>query len=155
MQPSPPPSAMDGLARLMFVDNPRDAPINITLPGVATSMGLFLFCVDLLMRGLLLVHGDRPDRERGAEPVAVHDLTDGDFSAVARKMACGGITVRRTTVAAPPGPSQVNMDELLAMPDHLQLPCYVLRVENRGLRHEISFAISHNVADLLPCYRHA
>lgn len=147
--------AIDGLARLMFTGNPCDAPIIITLPGVANSMGLFLFCVDLLMRGLLLVHAAQPPGQRGTTPVAVHDLTDSDFSAVAAKMACGGILVRKNTLPAPHEASNINSEELLAMPPQLPLPSYVLRVDNRGVRHEISFAISHVPSNGMPCFRQA
>jgi hypothetical protein len=77
----------------------------------------------------------------------VHLITDGQFAEVARKMACAGIRVTKATSSCPPEKSDVNLDHVMAQPADLDLSMYVLRVQNRGAAHDISFAIFHNTGD--------
>jgi hypothetical protein len=134
-------TSVDPVARMMFLGNPDDAAVTISMSSEQSALGLFLFCLDLMMRGLLLTC------RGGMHPVPVHDICEDQFALVARKMACAGIQVRKTTREIPMGASSVNLDEVMRMPPDLPLPSYLLWVANRGIMHGISFEIVRNMRD--------
>ena len=187
-------TSIDNLAHMLFVCNTQGNSVTLSAPCLSSPKALFLFCVDLLMRGLLLTYsgdglpalshsggpmpasgpGEAPSAPGEADPqsaarqsaaharadgrmqtpLPVHLITDGQFAEVARKMACAGIRVTRATSGCPFEKSEVNLDQVMAQPADLDLPMYVLRVQNRGAVHEISFAIFHNT-DGKACVRSA
>ena len=133
---------IDQLAQIMFLANPDNKRITLSMPSISCSQGLFLFCVDLLMRGLLLTY----DACGSPVPVPVHEVTGEQFDAVARKMLCAGIAMRKVSEdGLQTSRASVNLGDVMAQPRHLDLPEYKLVVENRGVRHSISFSIVRNV----------
>lgn len=140
----PSQTTIDDLARLLFLENDQLKPVTLSVPSIADSKGLFLFCVDLLKRGLLLSYtgSDGEPRLPGTTPLPVHDISHAMFSKVSRQMECAGIRVNKTSVPSPERESSSVVDgqlPVLAAGDDLK--DFVIRLDFRGIRHDISFAI--------------
>lgn len=132
------------LATILFLGNPDDRPVPFSIPDLAGPEGLFLFCVDLLMRGILLTYsapGDRGSRQPpGSVPVPLHEISDAHFRGVARKMEFAGIYVSKlTTPCGESEPPSVRLNLVGAAGDCLA--CYSLSVDCRGVRHDVTFRI--------------
>jgi hypothetical protein len=143
-------STVAALAEILFLGNPDRKPIPFTIPGISGPEALFLFCVDLLMRGILLTYvppGFYPEGRPvpGSLPVPLHEVTDAHFGAVASKLECAGIYLTRKTTRTedsatpsirfnrPAGPAAP------VAPDALE--SYSMTVACRGAVHEVTVRI--------------
>ena len=95
-------STVATLAEILFLGNPDRKPVPFTIPGISGPEALFLFCVDLLMRGILLTYAPpgAPPAGRpvpGSLPVPLHEVTEAQFGSVASKLECAGIYLTRKT----------------------------------------------------------
>jgi hypothetical protein len=143
---------IEQLAQVMFVANVDDKRITLSMPSLSCTHSLFLFCVDLLMRGLLLTF-----EAAGASPVPVpvHEVSQEQFDVVSRKMLCAGICMTKISEGGiDMARASVNLGEVMSCPRHMDLNEYKLVVENRGVRHSICFNIVRNLGRAQsPCMR--
>lgn len=147
------PRAIDSnvayLATVLFLGNPDDQPVPFSVPELAGPEGLFLFCVDLLTRGILLTYSPRGAGEcrrppAGTVPVPLHEVSDAHFGVVARKLECAGIYVSKvSTPCATSEPQSVRLCSSSApgVSSGDLLSGYSLAVDCRGVRHVLSFRI--------------
>jgi hypothetical protein len=153
------------LASVVFLENREDKPIHFSIPDLAGPEGLFLFCVDMLMRGILLTYA-APSQvvPPGSVPVPLHEVSEAQFGIIARKMGLAGIYLTKvSTPCHEAEPACVRLNRLvttpsaepgtLAEPGALAYPVapvvdgrdwlsgYSLTVDCRGVRHVVTFRI--------------
>ena len=145
-------ASVNHLAAIIFVENPQGKPVYFSVPGLSGPESLFLFCVDLLMRGILLTYSppgappwDRPPP--GSLPVPIHEVSDEHFASVARKLECAGIFVaKRSTPCGESGSPSVRLNRTVAPQEGGAAPAerleaYSLTVGCRGVKHDVTFRI--------------
>lgn len=137
--------AADSLAKLIFVNTPDTASMQISLPSLETVRELFFLLLDLFIRGLLLLFAGRREAD-GQEGIAVHDITSQQFDTLAAKMRVAGIDCRRTAVEDTSiERAATNIEELMRAPPNLPLERYRLVARTRGYVYTMWFTIIHNV----------
>jgi hypothetical protein len=80
---------IDDFADFVFNKNEKNAVIELSLDGLKDSRELFCFFVDLLCKGLVLMHGENGQIE-------LDSITEEQFASVAKKMILMGIRVHLT-----------------------------------------------------------
>ena len=144
------------LARFIFLLNSPGKAFSIaSLEGVRSSRDLFTFLLDLLCRGIALLHG-----ERNGSAFDLRVLSREAFDSVAARLACGGIVAHLASACLAPSDDEdeddlacaggatrqrgtrVNLPELLASVDpHAPLERFVLRVQVGDAEHRMWFSL--------------
>lgn len=138
-------SGADSLAKLIFVEAPRDATLHLTLPCLSDTKQLFFLLLDLMIRGLLLMFA-RPGVD-GREGIAIHTITPEQFEAVAARLAAAGILCHKEAVDTPlDQAASTNMRELVDADDNMPLDGYRLRVVTCGTTYFVWFGISRQIS---------
>lgn len=75
---------VNDLADFVFKQNQSNKHVNLTINGIDTTKDLFCFCLDMLCKGLVLLHGQD-------NRVAINSLSMEQFAEVQNKMRCLGI----------------------------------------------------------------
>lgn len=133
--------AADSLAKLIFVDTPAEASMQISLPSLRTVKELFFLLLDLFIRGLLLLFASVS--EGG---IAVHAITSRQFETLAAKLRVAGIVCQRTVIDDPRiTVAAANVDALMRAPPNLPLERYRLEARTRGRVYTMWFSIVHNL----------
>eukprot|EP00873_Tetraselmis_striata_P034011 jgi/Tetstr1/454275/TSEL_041194.t1 len=142
-----PVHAMDALARLMFLETPDTASLQISMPPSCNSRELFLLLLDLAIRGLLLLFAGSESGASGArDRIAVHDITGEQFATLARKMRAAGVLFRRTAVDDPSAcAATTNLGAIMTGPADLPLERYRLEARTHGRVYVMWFTAVHNV----------
>ena len=97
---------LDVLVKLVFVDNAGRC-IDLELPTLDDGRGLFMFCLDLLSRGMMVMAGSRWD-----DPlVDLRRLSRSHFERAAAKLRCLGVEAELRCEAC----EQVPRDQTLLM----------------------------------------
>ena len=132
----------DSLARLIFVETPCSASIELSLPSLGCARDLFFMLLDLFIRGLLLLYGGSDAARDG---IAVHEITSDQIDTLDSKLRVAGVRCRYTTGDARGAGAWTNVDELMDAEPGLPLGSYRLEAQARGRLHTMWFELEHNV----------
>lgn len=150
----------DELASFVFQNNPLGRKFAMSIEGVQSGKDLFFFLLDLVCKGLVLMYGSN------GNTVDLSTIDDAMFQKIASCLLCAGIVVSIARTATLPDnsdssnssvpdssdrpldssdrPAEINMPELLTMPDHLALEKYVLKMRMPPSEITLSFAFHHS-----------
>lgn len=134
---------VDALAPMLFLRNPHNVPIDLTLGNLSNTKDFFFFLVDLFCKGLILtVHG------RVGGRVVIDDVTQEQIAHICEKLHCAGIKTEvdvqpndRSNPRAPP----INFADILRQPDNLPLNQYCMVVTSDTFVYKVRFDVFHNV----------
>lgn len=83
------------LVRYIFIENKTDAKVYMNIPygehGIRDNHDLFVFCLDLLCKGLVLLYGDEQNK------VPIDSLSQEQLAFVTRKLLNAGILLKVET----------------------------------------------------------
>ncbi len=129
---------IDDFATFLFKRNVNNAIIELSLGGVENNKDLFLFLVDLVCKGLVLLFGEDNRVELDA-------VTLDDFKLIAKKLYCAGISVDlevETNEGDLPG---INLYEIENKPDDLPLSEFKFKITSVSFTYKLGFALVHRV----------
>ena len=130
------------LAKMLF--SGEEQPAAITMHNVESNKQLFFVLFDLFLKGIMAVCSSTSQGEGSS--VLVHEITEEQFSKIARCMMTAGIHCVRTTETDPRGaPAGVNIEAVRLMPDDLPLESYRIEATVRGVVHTVWFRIVRNI----------
>ena len=124
----------------MFLDNKFDTRISLNLPGGETGIrnnhDLFIFLLDLLCKGIVLLYGDADHR------VPIDALTQEQLAYLTKKMANAGIVL---TVDIVPISTIIN-DVVAVKPCIIkgandELHEYKMRIVSKNIEYTIRFSL--------------
>jgi hypothetical protein len=138
---------LDVLVRMVFVDNPPGRGIDIALPCVEDGRALFMFCLDLLSRGMMIMAGGRWD-----DPVV--DLTRlrlPEFERASERLRCLGVAVELASESLVEEGAVLAGDRVLLMlacsepEDAVNVPLTACRaiMVIEGRAHCVAFRLFH------------
>ena len=127
---------IDLLAEFVFQANKSDAVIELGLNGLVDAKDLFFFCVDLMIKGLVMLYA-----VDGRVPIET--VTLEQFEHVAMKMGNAHLHPHLHITEKPEGmkPSVKMPDESVS--NHLPLEKYYLYIHSYADTYHINFTVSH------------
>eukprot|EP00873_Tetraselmis_striata_P044759 jgi/Tetstr1/465023/TSEL_009751.t1 len=138
------PRRAGSLAKLMFGDRTSDVDINLQCFNLRGSRDLFLFLLNLFVKGIVIrfSHAIRSPVDRRG--LFVQDVTAAQFEEIRKRMLAAGIVLMKTTVVddSVVGVS-TDIPAMNATPPPAALEDYRLVVKCRGEVHTIWFALTH------------
>lgn len=136
----------DDVIDLIFKRNPKELFIGLEVDGLKCTHDLFMFCTEILYKGIVLLFGD-PSQPR----VAIEEISNDQFNIIKKKMALAGIDVTLRTQAAqenssvtmiPPQKTQIRVDK----PKYGdRLEDYTLVIDSPKTIYLISYKLIHNI----------
>lgn len=133
------------LANIIFCELPDHASIDISIPGLGGTKELFMFCLDLFMRGLTLLYGrDTPT----GRAITLTAIDDDMFGHVAKRMSTAGIMCYKRSVvdSSTAGSCRHNLATIKDMEKDKPLCDYKITVECMGYSHAVWFGIEMSPA---------
>lgn len=133
----------DDLATFVFQRNPMGRKFIMSIEGIQTTKELFFFLLDLVCKGLVLLYGS------DGNSVDLSTIDDVMFKKIAERLACAGISVVVNRVdidltdydtgVEAKTQAEINMPELMRMPDQLDLEHYILKMRMPPTEIRLSF----------------
>lgn len=130
--------------RFMFVENTKDQPVYLNVPQLSEAYDLFLFFVDLLCKGLVLLYGE-------GGRLIIDKVTQEQMAVVIKKLKNAGIELTidctqantQTTPHEQPAPPQAPY--IITPPGARNVSDYKLIINSSGLKYQISFNVLRNI----------
>ena len=123
--------------KFMFIENTKDNPVYLNVPQLKEPYDLFLFFVDLLCKGLVLLYG-----ENGR--IVIDNLTQEQLAVVTKKLKNAGIALTIDCAphqqAAPP-----QAPYIVTPPGAQNVNDYKLVIHSSGQKYQVSFDVVRNV----------
>lgn len=131
-------ATMSGLVEYVF-RNEKNTKIYLNLPfgeeGIRNDHDLFLFFVDLLCKGLVLLYGN------GGQRVLIDNLSFENIDYVKSKLKNAGVILNIQTKEVIGDKSIVVKPAIVSEGNTNTLKDYVLRIVTNGLEYNISFEL--------------
>ena len=148
----------DQLANFIFLENKTDKYINIEIDGIRDSRDMFMFCLELLYKGISMMYDTQ---QTGID---IDGLTEDQFKAIKQKLLLAGIDVNlhmepiRSPVVITHPTKQHVVDEPIVLgstqPQTYTLEHHHLVISTERAMYDISFALVHNTAAIDRMSRH-
>lgn len=136
---------IDDFARYVFVEHDSNKTIDLRILGnLETTKDMFLFCIDLVCKGLVLMFGtdDRVDIDK---------LTMEQFTQLSRRLELLGIRclLEVEQLEAPLSVRDVlhRLHMLHNLPDNLDLNRYTFEIGSKNVLYKIHFTLFHSGVD--------
>ena len=137
---------VDDFARYIFLEHPSNVSIDISMAdcNVNTSKDIFYFCMDLLLKGIVIMFGKD-------NKVNVDEISREQFDVVNRRLSLIGI---RCTLAAEALEYPLSTIEALSrirnmysLPEDLDLKDYAFEISSGNTLYRIKFDLFHNAGN--------
>ena len=126
-------------AEKLFLKNPLNKTINLSLEGIENNKDLFLFMIDLFCKGLVICFGS-------GNTVDFDTLNVENFDYLKKCMLTAGIVVNLEIIELPISlPTTINGNEIDKEPDDLPLETYIFRIYKENKLYQIHFALTHQI----------
>lgn len=129
---------VDDFATFLFKKNINNAIIDLSLGGVENNKDLFLFLVDLVCKGLVLLFGEE-------NRVELDNVTLEDFNSIKGKLSCAGIYVDLIVEQNDGDIPGINLHEIEHIPDDLPLKSFRFKITSIFFIYTIGFKLIHKV----------
>lgn len=133
-------ASVKDLVQYIFIDNKHDNKVLMNLPqgesGIRNNHDLFVFFVDLLCKGLVMLYGNADNK------VPLETLTTEQLGYVTHKLRNAAIDLKVTTreVVSPDG-NPVLMKPCIYKGDTEELNSYSLRLVTQNIEYNIQFEL--------------
>ena len=133
-------ASLNELVRYIFIDNKQDNIVYMNLPygesGIRDNHDLFVFFVDLLCKGLVMLYGNEDNK------VPIDTLTQQQLAYVTAKLKNAGIDLKVMQKEI----VTINRNPILVKPriykgDDDTLDSYNLRIVSNNIEYTIAFAL--------------
>lgn len=128
---------VDELAQIIFLDNPKRTRYFLTFDDVDNIKDLFFFMLDLLCKGLVLLHGN------GGDKINIHHLDKKMFDEVSDLLTCAGIRAKLevSSMDEPTTSTETNMNDIMRMNPNSSLDDFKFQMRHDRTQYEISFEL--------------
>jgi len=131
-------TSLQGFVKFIFIENTSDAKVYMNLPqgdqGIRDNHDLFVFCTDLLCKGLVLLYGNEENR------VPIDSLTSEQLQYVKTKLLNAGIDlkvdIKQIVSMVSESP---NVKPCIVKGDGEDLSSYKLRLVSKNFEYTIQF----------------
>lgn len=131
--------SVNDLVEFLFIANVNDAKIEMSMDGIENNKDMFMFCLDVFCKGLVILHG------KGNKSVELDKVSMEDFNVVRKKMMNAGIDVQLEIDASKKSEvSSLNFDIISSLPDNLDVDKYHFEVCSPTGTYVIRFKLFHN-----------
>lgn len=139
-------ATLEALVEYLFLNNKNDSKVFLNIPygddGVRNNHDLFMFFVDMLIKGLVLLYGNEERK------VPLDNLTREQLEYVQQKMKNAGVElkVNIAPVVIPPEseapPQPLNLRPCIIKGETDELMDYKLRVVSNNIEYTIQFELN-------------
>lgn len=129
---------VDDFSTFLFTKNINNAIIELSLGGVENNKDLFMFLVDLVCKGLVLLFGEE-------NRVELDNVTLEDFNMIRKKLACAGIHIDLLVEPNDGDIPGINLYELDNIPDNSPLEHFRFKITSISFIYNIGFKLIHRV----------
>jgi hypothetical protein len=130
-------STLHGLVQYIFIDNTDDAKVYMNLPhgehGIRDNHDMFVFCIDLLCKGLVVLYGDTP------YSVCLESLSMNQIDFVKKKMANAGLLLKLDTSHVESETFLMNRPRIVKIDDDDKLTSYRMHITSSDIEYTIHF----------------
>lgn len=133
----------DVIAEMIFLRNTLDHCIGIEVDGISCNFDMFMFCTELLHKGLVMLYGDVDKRQ-----VSLDDLSLEEFNVITKKLALAGIQVTMSQQAIPVTTDITSSQTRVTIEKPVygnKLEDYSLVIKSPKMVYKISFKLIHNI----------
>jgi len=131
--------SINDLISFLFLANKDDAKVEMSLDGIEHNKDMFMFCLDIFCKGLVVLYSD------GTNHVELTKLTLENFDFVRCKMRNAGIDVfLEIDQDTKQTPASLNFDHILALPNDLDVDKYHFEIRTPDGTYKIHFKLFHN-----------
>lgn len=129
------------LVRYMFIENKTDTKVYMNIPygehGIRDNHDLFVFCLDLLCKGLVLLYGDEQNK------VPIDSLSQDQLAYVTMKLLNAGILLKvETKEIITPQPDSLAIKPRIYKADGNELTSYKMLLVSKGIEYTIQFELT-------------
>ncbi len=129
---------VDDFATFLFKRNINNAIVELSLGGVENNKDLFLFLVDLVCKGLVLLFGEE-------NRVELDNVTSDDFNMIRKKLSCAGINVDLMVEINDGDIPGINLYEIENIAEDTPLEQFKFKITSISYVYTLRFKLVHKV----------
>lgn len=129
---------VDDFATFVFKRNINNAIIDLSIGGVEHNKDFFLFLVDLVCKGLVLLFGEN-------NRVELDNITLDDFNSIRKKLLCAGIDVDLKVEVNDGDIPGINLYEIENIPNDVSLDQFRFKITSVSFIYDMGFRLIHKV----------
>ena len=131
--------SINDLTGFLFLRNKDNATVELSLEGIENNKDMFMFCIDLFCKGIVLLYGE------GSNYIELDKLTMENFDVIRKKMNNAGIEVLlEIDQDQKHSTSSINFDHIMQQPDNWDIERYYLELRTPEITYNIRFKLFHN-----------